>query len=177
MSTDPFPLQPTPIHVPDYVLADLRQRLALTRWPVDAGNEDWYYGVNRDYLQELVEIFGPATDSVINAGVGRGCLSHILFQPPELEFFLAERYQFYAAGRPGFYVGVTQEGAVEAGDEIRVIARDPNAVSIAEIFRLYSADSYEDQEIDVIQRALRVPSFPERWRKHFRERLAKQATV
>ena len=26
-----------------------------TRWPVDAGNDDSYYGVNRTYLQELVE--------------------------------------------------------------------------------------------------------------------------
>ncbi|MFX0575385.1 epoxide hydrolase family protein [Nocardia nepalensis] len=51
----PFPLQPTPIHVPDEVLADLRQRLALTRWPDDAGNDDGYYGVDRGYLQELVE--------------------------------------------------------------------------------------------------------------------------
>jgi Epoxide hydrolase N terminus len=51
----PFPLAPTPIHVPDDVLTDLRRRLELTRWPDDAGNEDWYYSVNRTYLQELVE--------------------------------------------------------------------------------------------------------------------------
>jgi hypothetical protein len=51
----PFPLATTPIHVPDEVLADLRRRLELTRWPDDAGNQDWYYGVNRGYLQELVD--------------------------------------------------------------------------------------------------------------------------
>ncbi|MEV0676421.1 epoxide hydrolase [Actinosynnema sp. NPDC050436] len=50
-----FPLTPTPIHVPDEVLTDLRRRLELTRWPDDAGNEDWYYGVNRAYLRELVD--------------------------------------------------------------------------------------------------------------------------
>jgi hypothetical protein len=50
-----FPLEPTPIHVPDEVLADLRRRLELTRWPDDAGNDDWYYGVLRTYLQELVD--------------------------------------------------------------------------------------------------------------------------
>jgi pimeloyl-ACP methyl ester carboxylesterase len=49
-----FSLTPTPIRVPDDVLADLQRRLELTRWPVDAGN-DSYYGVNRPYLQELVE--------------------------------------------------------------------------------------------------------------------------
>jgi hypothetical protein len=51
----PFPLAPTPIHVPDDVLADLRRRLELTRWPEDVGNQDWYYGVHRAYLQELVD--------------------------------------------------------------------------------------------------------------------------
>jgi pimeloyl-ACP methyl ester carboxylesterase len=58
----PFPLAPTPIHVPDEVLADLRQRLELTRWPDDVGNEDWYYGVNRAYLQELVEYWRTEYD-------------------------------------------------------------------------------------------------------------------
>jgi hypothetical protein len=58
----PFPLQPAPIHVPDDVLADLQQRLALTRWPADAGNQDWYYGVDRGYLQELVEYWRTGYD-------------------------------------------------------------------------------------------------------------------
>jgi hypothetical protein len=31
----PFPLEPTPIHVSDDVLADLQRRLELTRWPVE----------------------------------------------------------------------------------------------------------------------------------------------
>lgn len=57
-----FPLQPTPIHVGDDVDADLRHRLDLTRWPDDAGNEDWYYGVSRAYLQELVEHWRTAYD-------------------------------------------------------------------------------------------------------------------
>ena len=35
-----FPLEPAPIHVPDEVLDDLRARLALTRPPLDEGNED-----------------------------------------------------------------------------------------------------------------------------------------
>ncbi len=53
---------PAPIHVPDDVLADLQQRLALTRWPLDAGNQDWYYGVNRTYLQELVDYWRTGYD-------------------------------------------------------------------------------------------------------------------
>jgi hypothetical protein len=57
-----FPLEPAPIHVPDEVLADLRQRLALTRWPDDAGNEDGFYGVPRVYFQKLVEYWRDGYD-------------------------------------------------------------------------------------------------------------------
>ncbi|MEV6704014.1 epoxide hydrolase N-terminal domain-containing protein, partial [Streptomyces sp. NPDC051453] len=46
-------MDPTPVHVPDAVLEDLRRRLDMTRWPDDAGNGDWFYGVDRGYLQEL----------------------------------------------------------------------------------------------------------------------------
>ncbi|MEU5760868.1 epoxide hydrolase family protein [Nocardia sp. NPDC047648] len=72
VETRPFPLLPTPIQVSDNVLADLRQRLELTRWPVDAGNEDWSYGVSRGYLQELVEYWRTgydwrAAEAAINA--------------------------------------------------------------------------------------------------------------
>jgi len=51
-----------PIQVPDETLEDLRRRLALTRWPDDAGNDDGYYGVDRRYLQELVEYWRDAYD-------------------------------------------------------------------------------------------------------------------
>ncbi|GAA5003788.1 epoxide hydrolase N-terminal domain-containing protein [Actinopolymorpha pittospori] len=71
-SARPFPLEPTPIHVADDVLTDLRRRLELTRFPVDAGNEDWHYGVNRDYLAELVDYWRTdydwrAAEAAINA--------------------------------------------------------------------------------------------------------------
>jgi pimeloyl-ACP methyl ester carboxylesterase len=49
-----FPLEPTPIHVSDEVLDDLRARLALTRAPLDEGNGDWFYGVPDSYLRGLV---------------------------------------------------------------------------------------------------------------------------
>jgi pimeloyl-ACP methyl ester carboxylesterase len=58
----PFPLEPTPIHVPDDVLADLRRRLELTRWPEDAGNDDWHYGVHRAYLASLVDYWRSEYD-------------------------------------------------------------------------------------------------------------------
>ncbi|NUP30742.1 MAG: alpha/beta fold hydrolase [Streptomycetaceae bacterium] len=60
--TASLPLAPTPIHVPDAVLADLRARLDLTRWPDDTGNADRYYGVDRPTLQGLVEYWRDTYD-------------------------------------------------------------------------------------------------------------------
>jgi pimeloyl-ACP methyl ester carboxylesterase len=42
------------IAVPDDVLTDLRERLSRVRYPIDFANEDWAYGTNRAYLEELV---------------------------------------------------------------------------------------------------------------------------
>jgi hypothetical protein len=57
-----FPLEPTPIQVPDGVLDDLRARLALTRPPLDEGNADWSYGVPDSYLGGLVSYWGDGYD-------------------------------------------------------------------------------------------------------------------
>ena len=57
-----FPLEPSPVHVPDEVLDDLRARLALTRPPLDEGNEDWFYGVPDSYLRELVAYWRDGYD-------------------------------------------------------------------------------------------------------------------
>jgi pimeloyl-ACP methyl ester carboxylesterase len=55
MTAAPFSLEPSPIHVSDELLADLQIRLKSTRWPLDAGNDDWFYGVSRNYLEELID--------------------------------------------------------------------------------------------------------------------------
>jgi pimeloyl-ACP methyl ester carboxylesterase len=47
--------EPFAISVPDEVLDDVRDRLRHTRYPLDVGNEDWRYGVERSYLEELVD--------------------------------------------------------------------------------------------------------------------------
>jgi MOSC domain-containing protein YiiM len=79
--------------------------------------------------------------------------------------------RFLASGRTGFYLAVTREGEVEAGDEIKLIARDPNAVPISEITRLYIAKRYTDGDVTSVRRALRVVALPESWKEHFRKRL------
>jgi MOSC domain-containing protein YiiM len=77
--------------------------------------------------------------------------------------------QFLASGRLGYYVAVTREGEVGAGDEIKVIARDKNAVPVSEIMRLYVAKKYGDRDLDAMRRAIQVPSLPDDWKDYFRE--------
>lgn len=81
--------------------------------------------------------------------------------------------RFLASGRTGFYLGVTREGEVGAGDSIELIARDPNAISISVITRLYIAKRFSTDDIASARRALRVAALPESWKDYFRGRLEK----
>jgi MOSC domain-containing protein YiiM len=85
--------------------------------------------------------------------------------------------RFLASGRTGFYVAVVREGEVGAGDEIKVIAREPNAVSVSEITRLYVAKRFGEAEIRALRRALGVKELPESWKEYFRERLRHAGSI
>lgn len=47
--------QPFNINIDETVLADLRSRLAATRWPDEIDNEKWEYGTSMSYLKELCD--------------------------------------------------------------------------------------------------------------------------
>jgi MOSC domain-containing protein YiiM len=79
--------------------------------------------------------------------------------------------RFLASGRTGFYFAVTREGEVGAGDEIKVVARDPSAVPVSEITRLYVAKRYGQDDITSLRRALGVAALPDSWKEYFHERL------
>ncbi|MEB3031807.1 epoxide hydrolase family protein [[Mycobacterium] nativiensis] len=53
----PATAEPTPftVQVPQQRLDDLAERLDRARFPADLGNGDWGYGVNRDYLVDLMQ--------------------------------------------------------------------------------------------------------------------------
>ncbi len=53
---------PFKLHVPDAALADLRERLARTRFPDQAPDAPWAYGTDVDYLRELVDYWRPRFD-------------------------------------------------------------------------------------------------------------------
>jgi MOSC domain-containing protein YiiM len=79
--------------------------------------------------------------------------------------------RFLASGRSGFYLAVTREGEVGAGDEIEVISRDSNAVPVTEITRLYIAKQYNNDDVESVGRVLKIAAVPEDWKDYFRERV------
>src|ERR1700674_2723819 len=106
-----------------------------------------------------------------------GSAEVIVTQPRLPCYKLAVRFQsddmvkrFLASGRTGFYLAVTREGVVGAGDEITVLSRDPNAVPVSEITRLLLAKRFSADDVRSARRALRVAALPDSWKDHFRER-------
>jgi microsomal epoxide hydrolase len=54
--------EPFTLRVPDEAIADLRDRLARTRFPDQAPGDPWAYGTNVGYLRQLVEYWRGAFD-------------------------------------------------------------------------------------------------------------------
>jgi len=78
--------------------------------------------------------------------------------------------RFLQSRRTGFYYAVLKEGMVKAGDEIELLSRDANKVSIADVTRLYA---FEKDDLATFQRALNTEALPESWREFFQHRIEK----
>lgn len=76
--------------------------------------------------------------------------------------------RFLPSGRTGFYLSVSQEGNVTAGDSVTVTARDDGAITVADIVRLYTVDAANQ---DLLRRASELEALPDAWREYFRKRL------
>lgn len=48
--------------MPEESLRDLRRRLAATAWPADFGNRDWRYGVERGWLERMIDYWCDGFD-------------------------------------------------------------------------------------------------------------------
>ncbi len=70
--------------------------------------------------------------------------------------------------RPGFYLRVLQEGAVQAGDGIVKVATGPEAMTVTETDALLYLPGHSRQQL---LRALRIPALPEGWRGSFQAML------
>lgn len=135
-----------------------------------------------------VAIFGEnfTTEGLLDAAVhlgdrfAIGSAEFIVTQPRLPCYKLGIRFQaddmvkrFLASARTGFYLAVTREGEVGAGDEIQVLGSDSNAVPVSEITRLYIAKRFAEEDVTSLRRALQVAALPESWKAYFRERLGK----
>jgi MOSC domain-containing protein YiiM len=79
--------------------------------------------------------------------------------------------RFAQAGRSGFYLSVVREGEVAAGDEFQLLSQDPARISVAEIFRLFFAREYSQEDRALLEEIAKLPALPGFWKQDFRERL------
>ena len=75
--------------------------------------------------------------------------------------------RFLVSRRTGFYFAVVQEGEVEAGDELELLDRDRNGLTVADVTRLYA---FEKDDLKTLRRALETEALPASWRDYFRQR-------
>ena len=72
--------------------------------------------------------------------------------------------KFLASGLTGVYFKVVKEGELEQGDEIRLIKKDKNNVTVKDIVRLYTVNK---DDVQTIQRAIKIKDLPTGWKSHF----------
>lgn len=76
--------------------------------------------------------------------------------------------RFLQSRRSGFYLTVLKTGELGAGDEIEILSRDENKVSVTDIVRLYVQDK---NDFETMSRALNVVLLPDGWKDGFRKQL------
>lgn len=79
--------------------------------------------------------------------------------------------RFLVSRRSGFYFAVKREGRVSAGDAIEFVGREQQAISVADITRLYAI---QKDDLEGLRRAIEVESLPESWKGYFRHQVEKR---
>lgn len=99
----------------------------------------------------------------------------VVRQPRMPCYKLAAKFQrddilerFLQSGRSGFYFSVEQEGVVQSGDSLELLSHDPQAISIAEMNRLFAIDKYNRP---LLEKAIATPALPDDWRDYLAQRL------
>ena len=77
--------------------------------------------------------------------------------------------RFLQSGRTGFYLAVTQEGQLSAGDAIERLTVNEQHVTIPDITNLYVAKA---PELALLEKVSNLPDLPPGWRHYFRKRLS-----
>jgi MOSC domain-containing protein YiiM len=79
--------------------------------------------------------------------------------------------RFLASRRTGFYFRVLQEGEVGTGDNLELVSRDENNITVADITQLYVLAG---DNLELLHRAAQLKALPESWRDYFQEQIRRQ---
>jgi MOSC domain-containing protein YiiM len=71
-------------------------------------------------------------------------------------------------GRTGFYFSVAVEGEIGAGDEIELVQRSEEVLTVTDVVKLFTVEA-RNQEL--LRRAARSSVLPQSWKDYFAERL------
>lgn len=142
-------------------------------WTQQLGRDDFTYG----QFGENFTVESLADDEVcIGDRYGIGDAVFEVTQPRVTCFRVGIRMAeprmpslLVAHHRPGFYFRVLQEGTVQAGDEIALLQRGPEELTVAEVDGLLYLPRRSRR---AMERALRIPALSEGWKGSFRELLA-----
>jgi MOSC domain-containing protein YiiM len=152
------------------------QRQHYDYWRAELPGTDLPFGM----FGENLTIDGPGEDDIhLGDAFTVGSAAVVVTQPRLPCYKLGLKFQsddmvkrFLASRRTGFYLAVTREGDVGAGDDLVEIARDPNAVPVSDVTRLYVTKRYNADDTASMQRILQVSAVPDSWKEWFRGRLA-----
>lgn len=141
-------------------------------WRGELPNADLPWGA----FGENFTIEGLLEDQVrIGARIRAGSAEFVVTQPRMPCFKLGIRLgrpdvvkRFLRSGRTGFYLAVTREGEVAAGDPIECADSQEQGLTVADVANLYTADP---ADTELLRRASELPALPEGWKARFRERL------
>ena len=74
--------------------------------------------------------------------------------------------RFWSSGFSGIYFSVTEEGYLEVGQDVELLQRQAQSISIADVVHLYKCETTDE---DLFQRMLRSP-LSGSWKQEIRER-------
>jgi MOSC domain-containing protein YiiM len=128
---------------------------------------------------ENFTIEGPAEDSIhVGDRFTVGSAEVVVTQPRLPCYKLGIKFgsddmvkRFLASGRTGFYLAVTREGEVGAGDDMIALSPDPNVIPVSEFTRLYIAKRFDVEDARQVRRAIAVAALPDSWKGYFQEKL------
>jgi ferredoxin-NADP reductase/MOSC domain-containing protein YiiM len=147
-------------------------------WQQELGRNDFEYG----QFGENLTVTGLADDRVCIGDRYRiGAALFEVTQPrvtcyrvgirmndPQIPALLVSRR------RPGFYLRVLSEGAIQAGDEITQVAAGPEAMTVAEVDGLLYLPGHPREQV---ARALRIPALADGWKASFETLLEQPAAA